>query len=102
MTPRERVLMALQQRQPDRVPCDFWAEEPTWRRLFEHVGFGDKDRLLDELEIDVRHVDVPALPEQDMGGGVFQNFWGERYIYRSTPWGPMRKTCAEHWPRRLA
>ncbi len=39
MTPRERVLMALQHRQPDRVPCDFWAEEPTWRRLFEHVGY---------------------------------------------------------------
>jgi uroporphyrinogen decarboxylase len=91
MTPRERVLMALEQRQPDRVPCDFWAEEPTWRRLFEHVGYGDKDRLLDELEIDVRHVGVPALPEQGMGGGVFQNFWGERYIYRSTPWGPMRE-----------
>lgn len=91
MTPRERVLMALEHREPDRVPCDFWAEEPTWRRLLEHVGFADRDRLLDTLEVDVRHLDVPALPEQDLGNGLFQNFWGERYVYQSTPWGPMRE-----------
>jgi len=91
MTPRERVLMALEHREPDRVPCDFWAEEPTWRRLLEHVGFADRDRLLDTLEVDVRHLDVPALPEQDLGNGLFQNFWGERYVYQTTPWGPMRE-----------
>ncbi len=84
-------MTALEHRRPDRVPRDFWAEEPTWRRLFEHVGYADKDRLLDELDIDVRHVDVPAPPERAVGGGVFQNFWGERYVYRSTPWGPMRE-----------
>jgi uroporphyrinogen decarboxylase len=91
VTPRERVLMALEHRRPDRVPCDFWAEEPTWKRLLQHVGFDDRDRLLDDLEVDVRHVSLPALPEQALGGGVFQNFWGERYTYQSTPWGPMRE-----------
>lgn len=25
------------------------------------------------------------------GNGVYQNFWGERYIYRETAWGPMRE-----------
>ena len=28
-----------------------------------------------------------------MAGGVFENFWGERYVYRQTPWGPMREDC---------
>ncbi|MBI2928459.1 MAG: hypothetical protein HYY24_22550 [Verrucomicrobia bacterium] len=91
MTPRERVLTAVARRQPDRTPCDFWAEEPTWNRLFAHVGYADKERLLRELEIDVRHLDAQTPPEREVGEGVFQNYWGERYVYRPTPWGPMRE-----------
>jgi len=91
MTPRERVLTALEHRRPDRTPCDFWAEEPTWKRLFAHVGHEDKDRLLDDLGVDVRHLEMPGPPERAIGGGVHQNLWGERYIYRQTPWGPMRE-----------
>lgn len=91
MTPRQRVLTALNHASPDRVPCDFWAEEPTWNRLLAHVGHNDRLRLLDELDVDVRHLDLPAPPERAVGGGLFQNFWGERYVYRQTPWGPMRE-----------
>ena len=91
MTPRERVLMALDHRQPDRVPCDFWAEECTWERLLAHVGHRDREKLLQDLQVDVRHLDVPAPPERSLGGGVMQNFWGERYFYKQTPWGPMRE-----------
>ena len=94
MTPRERVLTALDRCTPDRTPRDFWAEEPTWKRLFAHVGHDDKARLLDDLGIDVRHLEPDGPSEQHIGGGVYQNFWGERYIYRRTPWGPMREdTC---------
>jgi len=91
MTPRERVLAALRHEQPDRTPRDFWAEPPTLARLFAHAGHSDKDKLLDSLGIDVRHLDAPAPRERALGGGVFQNFWGERFIYRLTPWGPMRE-----------
>lgn len=91
MTPRERVLTALDHRQPDRTPCDFWAEECTWKRLLAHVGHEDRDRLLDELGVDIRHLAARDLPERALGGGVYQNFWGERYTYRQTPWGPMRE-----------
>ncbi len=91
MTSRERVLTALRHEQPDRTPCDFWAEPPTWKRLLAHAGHEDRDRLLDDLGVDVRHLDAPAPPETAVGAGVFQNYWGERYIYRPTPWGPMRE-----------
>lgn len=91
MTPRERVLTALDHRQPDRTPRDFWAEPPTWNRLFAYLGHEDKQRVLDQLGIDVRHVEVAGPAERTIGDGVFQNFWGERYVYRSTPWGPMRE-----------
>jgi uroporphyrinogen decarboxylase len=91
VTPRERVLTALSHRQPDRTPCDFWAEEPTWRRLLTHLGHDDRNRVLDELAVDVRRLDLPAPAERALGGGLFQNFWGERYVYRETPWGKMRE-----------
>ncbi len=91
MCPRERVLAALRHEQPDRTPRDFWAEPPALNRLFAHVGHSDKDRLLDSLGVDVRHLEAPTPPEREVGNGVFQNFWGERYVYNQTPWGPMRE-----------
>lgn len=91
MTPRERVLAALRREPPDRTPCDFWAEPPAWNRLLAHAGHADRDRLLDDLAVDVRHLEAVAPPERHVGGGVFQNFWGERYVYQATPWGPMRE-----------
>jgi len=84
----------LAHQQPDRTPRDFWAEEPTWNRLFTHVGYSDKERLLRQLGIDVRHLDAQAPSELALGGDVFQNFWGERYVYQPTPWGPMREDVA--------
>jgi uroporphyrinogen decarboxylase len=91
MTSRERVLTALRHEQPDRTPRDFWAEPPTWNRLFAHVGHEDKDKLLDSLGVDVRHLEAPAPPERAIAGSTFQNFWGERFIYQPTPWGPLRE-----------
>ena len=91
MTPRERVLAAVARQQPDRTPCDFWAEECTWNRLLAHVGHSDRERVLQDLNVDVRHLDVPAPAECEVGDGVYQNYWGERYIYRATPWGKMRE-----------
>lgn len=91
MNSRDRVLASLRHEQPDRTPRDFWAEPPTWKRLLAHVGHEDKDGLLGSLGIDVRHLEAPPPPERAMGGGTFQNFWGERFIYQPTPWGPMRE-----------
>ena len=91
MSPRERVLTALAHKQPDRTPCDFWAEPPTWDRLFAYVDHTDKDRLLDDLGVDVRHLEAPPPPEREVGSGMMQNFWGERFVYQPTRWGPMRE-----------
>ena len=87
MTSRERVLTCLRHEQPDRTPRDFWAEPPAWKRLFTHIGHDDKDKLLDSLGVDVRHLDAPAPAEREIGGDTFQNSWGERFIYKSAPLG---------------
>jgi hypothetical protein len=81
MNSRERVLTALRHERPDRTPCDFWAEPPTWSRLLAHAGYSDRDQLLDALAIDVRHLAAPAPPERPVVGDVLQNFWGERFVY---------------------
>lgn len=91
MNSRERVLAALRHEQPDRTPRDFWAETPTMNRLFQFVGHEDKDKLLDALDVDVRHLEAPAPPECEVGESLFENFWGERYVYKPTQWGPMRE-----------
>jgi uroporphyrinogen decarboxylase len=81
----------LRQEQTDRTPCDFWAEEPTLKRLLEYTGYSDKDRLLDRLGVDVRHLEAPTPADRALGNGLFQNFWGERFVQRATPWGQMRE-----------
>ena len=91
MTGRERVLAALAHRQPDRTPRDFWAEEPTWNRLLAHLGFSDRERLLQQLDIDLRHLETRAPADREVEPGIFQNFWGERFLRQPTPWGPMRE-----------
>ncbi len=94
MTSRERVLAALRHEQPDRTPRDFWAEPPSWRRLLAHTGHSDEQCLLDALGIDVRHLKAPSPAEREVAPGVYQNFWGERFVYNDTPWGPMREDVA--------
>jgi len=91
MLPRERVLAAMARESPDRTPRDFWAEPPTLHRLFQHLGHRDEERLLTGLSIDLRHLNAVTPPDRDVGDGVYQNFWGERFVYRPTPWGPMRE-----------
>ena len=98
MNSRERVLTALDHRQPDRTPRGFWAESATWNRLLTHTGHESRDTLLDDLDIDLRILDVPGPMEQEIGGGTsekyYRNFWGEQYIYRQTDWGFMREDIA--------
>lgn len=91
MTSRERVLAAVAHQKPDRTPRDFWAEPATWNRLLAYLGHQDKDRVLRELGVDIWRVEAPGPSEIHVGQGVYQNFWGERYIYRQTGWGPMRE-----------
>ena len=58
MTPRERILTALNRREPDRVPIDYQANEGIDRRLKEHFGLrpDDKEGLLKALGVDFRSV----------------------------------------------
>lgn len=77
MTPRERVLAAMNRREPDRVPMVLWGSyytlnDQTYFNLLEHLGLGQPlppfrrqkprnsnyydDRVLDLLGTDARYV----------------------------------------------
>ena len=94
MNSRQRVLAALRRQRPDRLPVDFWAEPATLNRLYAHVGHGDFARLFRDLQVDIWHLEMPTPPDHELRPGVWQNYWGERFLYRETPWGPMREDMA--------
>ena len=55
------------------------------------MGHDDRGRVLDDLGVDVRHLTIPGPREQVVRTGVYQNMWGERFVYKGTSWGPMRE-----------
>jgi uroporphyrinogen decarboxylase len=80
MTPRERMLAAIEHRSFDRVPTDIWMTEEVRDRLVGH--FGSMEVAAEELHIDgmpgVGPAYVgPAVP--DLGPEESTNFWGMRH-----------------------
>jgi uroporphyrinogen decarboxylase len=90
MNSRERVLAAITHQKTDRIPYDFWAENATLEKIYHTVRHRDFDRLLKEFRVDIRHIEA-KMPQDKDHGNFFQNFWGERYIYKQTEWGPVRE-----------
>ncbi len=87
---KERVMLAINNQDIDRVPFDFWAENTTLERIYQKVGHRDIEKLLKDLKVDVRHIEA-IMPGERNYGDFFQNYWGERYIYKQTHWGPVRE-----------
>ncbi len=100
LSPRERVLTALEHREPDRVPLD----EPcgsfrrdTWDRLNAYYG-GDEEAIKQRLGIDLRTLGVnpsdafrkearliePFGLFKPLPDGSFEDEWGIRYEATST------------------
>ncbi len=99
MTHRERVLAALEHREPDRVPMDVGSTRFTgmvgesYDRLRAHLGFGERgavvDRMQQLVEMDERvleHLDVSARGihpaaadrggDQELPDGGYRDEWG--------------------------
>ena len=91
MTGKERLYRALANEPLERPPADFWAEEVTKERLFAYLGHRDLSAFLDGLNIDIREANAVTPGETELLHGIFQNYWGERYIYRQLEYGRMRE-----------
>ena len=103
MTHRERVLAALEHREPDRVPMDLGSArftgmvKPAYEKLCQHLGFGETglmvDRMQQVVEMDervLRYLDVDARAfgqnPPDKGGDI--NLDEERW---RDEWGVVRR-----------
>ena len=81
MNSRQRVLTALEHREPDRVPFDLWAVPEVWERLQRHLGLESREALLDHFDVDLRYVEGPAFVGQDRRAhpdGSVEDLWGVR------------------------
>jgi uroporphyrinogen decarboxylase len=90
MNHRERVISAVKHKDVDRMPYDFWAENTTIEKIFQFVKHRDLKKILQQLMVDVRHIEA-STPKEINCGEYFQNFWGERYKYKQTQWGVIRE-----------
>ncbi len=77
LTPKERVMLSLNWREPDRPPCQIYLTPEFRRRLEEH--FGGRN-VLECLGVDFRGVNPayrgPIKPPRD---GVHYDMWGAGY-----------------------
>lgn len=81
MNHKERVFAALNHEQPDRVPFFYWGVPEFTSKMMNHLGFSDRDQMLEYLDVDFRWVE-PAYtgPELvDGNGEIKKDIWGVEY-----------------------
>lgn len=86
LSPHDRVACALERRQPDRVPFDFWGVPETIEKLQRYLSAGSEDELLRLLGVDCRIINPDYVgPEpQRLPDGTFYTAWGShRRIVRN-------------------
>jgi uroporphyrinogen decarboxylase len=79
MDSRERVTLALNHQQPDRIPIDCWTTGAIDQKLMRRYGFNDREQLLRLFDVDFRYVDGPKYvgPEPTVHpNGSVEDHWG--------------------------
>jgi uroporphyrinogen decarboxylase len=76
--PRQRVEMALQHQEPDRVPFDFWAVPEVWAALRTCLDVDDDEAVLRLLGVDCRLVapDYVGPAPRLQPDGSYYDAWG--------------------------
>jgi len=89
MQPKERVRLAAQHIQPDRVPLFYRDVPEVQQKLCRTFGLNTREELLEYLEIDFRWVGPeyigPALEDEQTG--IKRDIWGCSYKYTEVPSG---------------
>ena len=89
MNSRERVLLAVEHKEPDRVPLDFYATPEVWQKLREHFQVTDDEGVLRAFEVDFRYVgpryhhqrgnDTFTGNKKRDPDGSWEDLWGVRW-----------------------
>ena len=83
MTSRERVLQAVQHREPDRVPLFYRDVPEVDARLRRDLGLQSRDELLEWFQVDFRWVEPVYVgpPLKDETTGRRRDIWGVEYSW---------------------
>ncbi|OHB68592.1 MAG: hypothetical protein A2V70_05890 [Planctomycetes bacterium RBG_13_63_9] len=79
MDARERVTLALNHEEPDRVPIDYWGTSTVTERLLDYFGLCGEEELLQHFDVDFRYIDGPKYvgPEPEVHeDGSEEDHWG--------------------------
>jgi len=81
MIHKERVLKALNHEQADRVPFFYWDVPEFGVKLMQHLGFQNRDELLEYLDVDFRWVEPDYVGKSLVGddGLTKTDIWGVGY-----------------------
>ncbi len=96
MNSKERVLSAVNHREPDRVPSDYWGTPEVTNELIKHLKVSNSRELLNSLNVDIRYVKPSCkkgeFEEQPDGSlhkarkdGKYIDIWG--VVRRKILWG---------------
>lgn len=77
-TPRDRVAAAIEKREPDRVPFDFWAVPEVCTALRDYLGVETDEQVLRLLGVDCRLVapDYVGPAPRVQPDGTYFDAWG--------------------------
>lgn len=77
-SPRERVVAAIEHREPDRVPFDFWAVPEVYQALRDYLGVETDEQVLGLLGVDCRLVapDYVGPAPRVQADGTYFDVWG--------------------------
>ena len=78
MDSRERVFLALNHEEPDRVPVDFWASTGTWN-LISRSSRTTREEFQDANDVDLRYIEGPTYigpPLRQFADGTDEDIWG--------------------------
>jgi len=70
LSSKERVLMAINHEETDRVPMDYWAWGVVNEELQKHLNLKNYDELLEYLGIDLRTIRAPYIGKSELWSGL--------------------------------
>ncbi|WP_430809367.1 MULTISPECIES: uroporphyrinogen decarboxylase family protein [unclassified Carboxylicivirga] len=81
MIHKERVLKALDHEEVDRVPFFYWDVPEFGAKLMAHLGFQNRDQLMEFLDVDFRWVEPDYIGKNLVGddGLTKTDIWGVGY-----------------------
>jgi len=91
---KKRVLDAINHKEPDQIPCDYWGTPEVDRKLMDHFNVNSLDKVRKRLGVDLSYIYASGIIYEDPGGlfgptpryvgpkraafedGSFEDLWG--------------------------